>query len=159
GVVCAVLGLAFAVVLARIWDLPAGAAAGILAGATTVPAAIGAAEEAVHQGAIAVPSGQRVDDVNGMIAISYAFTCICGSVGLAIVCKWLPRWWGLDAAAEAKKYEEHFGVPNVDDAGLTGFHPMSVRAYRLTNDTFTGWTVRQFGQKYPQYQVLNVLRV
>jgi hypothetical protein len=33
-----------------------------------------------------------------------------------------------------------------------------VRAYRLSSDILTGWTVKQFSQKYLQLKVLNVLR-
>ena len=40
------------------------------------------------------------------------------------------------------------GVPNLDDAGLTGYRPLSLRAYRLTNNEVAGMTVRQFLQKY-----------
>ncbi len=124
----------------------------------TMSAAIGSAEEAVRQGAFPLAPGQTFEDVSGMIALSYGLTYIWGTVGIILICKYLPRWWGIDAKAAAKKYEEANGVPNVDDAGLTGFRPLSVRAYRLTNDTVTGWTVKQFVQKYPQYKVLNVLR-
>src|SRR4029079_6730097 len=101
---------------------------------------------------------QKFEDVSGMIALSYGLTYIWGTVGIILICKYLPRWWGIDAKAEAKKYEEANGVPNVDDAGLTGFRPLTVRAYRLTNDTISGWTVKQFVSKYPQYKLLSVLR-
>jgi putative transport protein len=141
------------------WDLPGGTAGGILAGSMTMSAAIGSAEEAVRQGAFPLAPGQKFEDVSGMIALSYGLTYIWGTVGIILICKYLPRWWGIDAKAEAKKYEEANGVPNVDDAGLTGFRPLSVRAYRLTNEALNGWTVRQFVQKYPQYKVLNVLRI
>jgi putative transport protein len=94
-----------------------------------------------------------------MIALSYGLTYIWGTVGIILICKYLPRWWGVDAKAAAKKYEEESGVPNVDDAGLTGYRPLAVRAYRLTNEALSGFTVRQFLQKYPQYKVLNVLRI
>jgi putative transport protein len=157
-VVCSVVGLLIVVGFVKAWDLPAGTAGGILAGSMTMSAAIGSAEEAVKQGAFPIPAGQTFEDVSGMIALSYGLTYIWGTVGIILICKYLPRWWGIDARAEAKKYEEQFGVPNVDDAGLTGYRPLSVRAYRLTNDTLTGWTVKQFLQKYPQYKVLNVLR-
>jgi putative transport protein len=157
-VVCSVLGLLGAVMFVKMWDLPAGTAGGILAGSMTMSAAIGSAEEAVRQGAFPLAQGQTFEDVSGMIALSYGLTYIWGTVGIILICKYLPRWWGIDAKAEAKKYEEQFGVPNLDDAGLTGFRPLSVRAYRLTNDTLTGWTVKQFLQKYPQYKILNVLR-
>jgi putative transport protein len=158
-VLCSFMGLFAAVGFVKMWDLPAGTAGGILAGSMTMSAAIGSAEEAVRQGAFPLPAGAKFEDVSGMIALSYGLTYIWGTVGIILICKYLPRWWGIDAKAEAKKYEESNGVPNVDDAGLTGYRPLSVRAYRLTNDAVAGWTVRQFVQKYPQYKVLNVLRL
>jgi putative transport protein len=158
-VVCSVLGLVAAVAFVKVWDLPAGSAGGILAGSMTMSAAIGSAEEAVRQGAFPLPAGQKLEDVSGMIALSYGLTYIWGTVGIILICKYLPRWWGVDAKAAAKKYEEANGVPNVDDAGLTGFRPLSVRAYRLTNEAMNGWTVRQFVLKYPMYKVLNLLRI
>jgi len=158
-VICSVLGLLCCVAFVKAWELPAGTAGGILAGAMTMSAAIGSAEEAVKQGAFAVPRGQTFEDVSGMIALSYGLTYIWGTVGIILICKYLPRWWGIDARAEARKYEEQFGVPNVDEAGLTGFRPLAVRAYRLTNETISGWTVRQFVEKYPQYKLLDVLRI
>jgi len=93
-----------------------------------------------------------------MIALSYGLTYIWGTVGIILICKYLPRWWGVDAKAAAKEYEEKFGVPNVDDVGLTGYRPLTARAYRLTNKDIVGSTVHQFVQKYPQYKVLNVDR-
>ena len=156
---CSVLGLLGAVGFTKLWDLPAGAAGGILAGSMTMSAAIGSAEEAVRQGVFPLAPGQTFEDVSGMIALSYGVTYIWGTVGILLICKYLPRWWGVDARAAAKKYEDEFGVSNVDDAGLTGFRPLSVRAYRVTNTALLGMTIRDFTRKYPQYKVLNVLRV
>ena len=124
----------------------------------TMSAAIGSAEEAVRQGAFKLADGQTFEQVSGMIALSYGLTYIWGTVGIILICKYLPRWWGVDAKAAAKKYEEEKGVPNVDDAGLTGYRPLALRAYRLTNAAVVGKTVRQFLQKYPQYKVVNVGR-
>src|SRR6187401_865869 len=129
-VVCSVAGLMIVVGFVKMWDLPAGTAGGILAGSMTMSASIVSAEEAVRQGAFPIPAGQTFEDVSGMIALSYGLTYIWGTVGIILICKYLPRWWGIDARAEAKKYEEANGVPNVDDAGLTGYRPLSVRAYR-----------------------------
>ena len=157
-VACSLIGLLGVVALANLWDLPAGAAGGILAGSMTMPGAIGSAEQAVSQGAFPLPAGRRPEDVSGMIALCFGLTYLWGTVGIVLVCRYLPRWWGVDPRAEARKYEEVNGVPNVDDAGLTAYRPLFVRAYRLTNETLTGWTVRQFALKYPQYKVLNVLR-
>ncbi|HEY9531255.1 MAG TPA: TrkA C-terminal domain-containing protein [Burkholderiales bacterium] len=157
-VFCSVLGLIGAVALTRWWNLPDGAAGGILAGAMTMSAAIGSAEEAVRQGVFPLTEGQTFEQVSGMIALSYGLTYIWGTVGIILICKYLPRWWGIDAKAAAKKYEEEYGVPNVDDTGLTGYRPLALRAYRLTNNEIAGMTVRQFVQKHPQYKVINIQR-
>jgi putative transport protein len=157
-VFCSVLGLFGAVGFAKWWDLPAGAAGGILAGSMTMSASIGSAEEAVRQGVFKLAEGQTFEQVSGMIALSYGVTYIWGTVGIILICKYLPRWWGIDAKAAAKKYEDENGVKNVDDAGLTGYRPLALRAYKLTNATVVGWTIRQFLQKYPQYKVVNVGR-
>ena len=157
-VFCSVLGLFGAVALSKLFSLPDGAAGGILAGAMTMSAAIGSAEEAIKQGVFKLSEGQTAEQVSGMIALSYGLTYIWGTVGIILICKYLPRWWGIDARAAAKKYEEEKGVPNVDDAGLTGYRPLALRAYRLTNNELAGQTVKQFLQKHPQYKVASVMR-
>jgi putative transport protein len=157
-VLCSVVGLLSVVALARWWNLPDGAAGGILAGAMTMSAAIGSAEEAVRQGTFKLADGQTAESVSGMIALSYGLTYIWGTVGIILICKYLPRWWGVDAKAAAKKYEAEKGVPNVDDAGLTGYKPLSLRAYRLTNNETAGQSVRQFLTKHPEYKIANVGR-
>ena len=155
---CSILGLLGAVYLAKAFNLPDGAAGGILAGAMTMSAAIGSAEEAVRQGVFKLDPGQTAESVSGMIALSYGLTYIWGTVGIILICKYLPRWWGVDAKAAAKKYEDENGVRNVDDAGLTGYRPLSLRAYRLTNNELAGKTVRSFLQKHPEYKIVNVAR-
>ena len=157
-VFCSFLGLFGAVLFTRWWSLPDGAAGGILAGAMTMSAAIGSAEEAVRQGVFKLADGQTAESVSGMIALSYGLTYIWGTVGIILICKYLPRWWGIDAKAAAKKYEDANGVRNVDDAGLTGYRPLAMRAYRLTNNETAGQTVRQFVQKHPEYKIINVGR-
>jgi putative transport protein len=157
-VFCSILGLFGAVALTKAFSLPDGAAGGILAGAMTMSAAIGSAEEAVKQGVFKLAEGQTAEQISGMIALSYGLTYIWGTVGIILICKYLPRWWGIDAKAAAKKYEEEKGVRNVDDAGLTGYRPLSLRAYKLTNDALAGQTVRQFLQKHSEYKVVNVAR-
>ena len=157
-ILCSILGLLGAVGFAKLFALPGGAAGGILAGAMTMSAAIGSAEEAVRQGVFPLAPGQKFEDVSGIIALSYGLTYIWGTVGIILICKYLPRVWGLDARAAAKQYEEANGVPNVDDAGLTGYRPLGLRAYRLTNKELVGTTVRQFLTAHPEYKILNILR-
>ncbi|HSE79139.1 MAG TPA: transporter [Alphaproteobacteria bacterium] len=153
-----IMGLALVVIGARLFDLPAGAAGGMLAGSQTMSAAIGSAEQAVTSGAVALPEGTTVEQASAMIALSYGITYIWGTVGIILICKYLPRWWGVDAVAAAKQYEEQHGVRNVDDTGLSGYRPFGLRAYRLENPQTAGQTIRQFRQSNPEYRVINVAR-
>jgi putative transport protein len=157
-VICSVLGLGLVVVLSRLFGLPPGAAGGVLAGSQTMSAAIGTAEMAITQGAYQVPAGSTVEAVTAMIALGYGITYIWGTVGIILICKYLPRWWGVDARRAAAEYERQFGVPNLDDAGLTGYRPAGLRAYRLENPQTVGKTIAGFRREHPEYRVLNVVR-
>lgn len=157
-VVCAFLGLGLVVVLSRLFGLPAGAAGGVLAGSQTMSAAIGTAEMALTQGAYKPPSGTTPEAVTAMIALGYGISYIWGTVGIILICKYLPKWWGVDASKAAKEYEEQHGVPNLDDAGLVGYRPAGLRAYRLENKQTAGKTIAQLRQTYPQYRIVNVVR-
>ncbi|HSB69021.1 MAG TPA: TrkA C-terminal domain-containing protein [Candidatus Methylomirabilis sp.] len=157
-VVCAFLGLGLVVILSQLFGLPAGAAGGILAGSQTMSAAIGTAEMAVTQGAYKLPAGATAEGVNAMIALGYGISYIWGTVGIILICKYLPKWWGVDARKAAKEYEETHGVPNLDDAGVTGYRPAGLRAYRLENKQTVGKTIAQLRQTYPQYRIVNVVR-
>jgi putative transport protein len=157
-VICTVAGLAIVVIGAKVFDLPMGVAGGMLAGAMTMSAAIGSAEQAVTSGAVKMPEGTTVEQVSAMIALSYGITYVWGTVGIILICKYLPRWWGIDARAAAKAYENEHGVKNVDDAGITGYRPFGVRAYRLENQKWVGKTIADLRRENPEYRVLNVGR-
>jgi putative transport protein len=158
-VVCACLGLGLVVLMSGpVLHLPPGAAGGVLAGSQTMSAAIGTAEMAVQQGAYKLPPGTTADQVTAMIALGYGVTYIWGTVGIILVCKYLPRWWGVDARKAAKEYEAAHGVANVDDTGLTGYRAGGLRAYRLDNPATSGQTIAQFRKAYPQYRIVNVMR-
>jgi len=157
-VVCAFLGLGLVVVLSRLFGLPAGAAGGILAGSQTMSAAIGTAEMAVTQGAYKVPAGLTAEAVSAMIALGYGISYIWGTVGIILICKYLPKWWGVDAKKAAKEYEEQHGVPNLDDTGLVGYRPTGLRAYRLENKQTAGKTIAGFRKEHPEYRILNIVR-
>jgi putative transport protein len=157
-VVCACLGLFLVVLMSNVLDLPAGAAGGVLAGSQTMSAAIGTAEMAVEQGAYKIPAGSSAEAISGMIALGYGVTYIWGTVGIILICKYLPRWWGVDAVAAAKKYEEEHGVKNVDDAGITGYRAGGLRAYRVENAAIVGKSISAFRKSNPQYKIVNVVR-
>jgi len=157
-VICSVAGLILVVLCAKMFGLPPGAAGGILAGSQTMSAAIGTAEMAVTQGAYPIPEGSSAEAISGMIALGYGVTYIYGTIGIILVCKYLPRWWGLDAKKAAKEYEKEHGVTNVDDTGLTGYRAGGLRAYRLENREVAGHTISGFRSKHPQYRIVNVVR-
>lgn len=155
-IVSCLVGLAIVVLGAKLLDLPPGAAGGMLAGSQTMSAAIGSAEQAAS--VIRLPPGVTPQDASAMVALSYGITYIWGTVGIILICKYLPRWWGVDARAAAKQYEAEYGVAKVDDAGLSGFRPFGLRAYRLENPSTAGQTIAQFRQTHPEYRIANVVR-
>lgn len=157
-VVSSVIGLALVVIGARLFDLPPGAAGGMLAGSQTMSAAIGSAEQAVTSGVVKLPAGMKPEDASGMIALSYGITYIWGTVGIILICKYLPRWWGVDARAAAKQYEQEFGVKDLEGGGLTGYRQFGLRAYRLENPATAGMSIGKFRAMNPEYRVVNVGR-
>jgi putative transport protein len=156
--VSSVLGLALVVLGAKLFALPTGAAGGMLAGSQTMSAAIGSAEQAITSGVVKLPAGMKPEDASGMIALSYGITYIWGTVGIILICKYLPRWWGVDAKAAARKYEEEFGVRDLEGGGLTGYRQFGLRAYRLENPAQAGVSIAGFRKAHPEYRILNVLR-
>ncbi|MEO6853278.1 MAG: transporter, partial [Rhodoferax sp.] len=138
------LGLGIIVLGARWMALPVGAAGGILAGSQTMSAAIGSAEQAITSGVVPIPPGSTAADATAMIALSYGLTYIWGTVGIILICKYLPRWWRVDARQAAQDYERDHGVPNVDDAGLSGYRPFDLRAYRVVHPDTVGQSIAQF---------------
>ena len=157
-VVSSLLGLGIVVFGTRWLALPVGAAGGILAGSQTMSAAIGSAEQAVTSGVVPLAAGATAADATAMIALSYGITYIWGTVGIILICKYLLRWWGVDARKAAEDYEVAHGVPNLDDAGLSGYRSFDLRAYRLTNADVVGQTIAQFRERFAQYQIENVER-
>ena len=121
----------------------------LLAGSQTMSAAIGTAEKAVTQGVLKLAEGGSAEQVSSMIALSYGITYIWGTVGIILICKYLPRWWGVDGRAAAKQYEAEHGVKSADDAGITGYRPFGLRAYRLENDEGAGKTHPGFPSREP----------
>ncbi|WP_160107037.1 aspartate:alanine exchanger family transporter [Pseudomonas izuensis] len=157
-VICSVLSLVVVVAGTRLFQLPTGAAGGILAGATTMSSAIGSAEQAVASGAVKLPPGTTAADVSAMITLSYGITYLWGTIGIVLMCKYMPRWWGVDAKAAARSYEAEHGIHQVDDMGLNGYTAFGLRAYRLDNPETAGLTIQEFRGRFPEYRIVNVRR-
>src|SRR5689334_2006884 len=47
---------------------------------------------------------------------------------------------------------------NVDNAGLSGFRPAGLRAYKLENASTAGQSIETFRSTHPEYRVVNVVR-
>ena len=157
-IVSCLVGLFLVVLGADLFNLPTGAAGGMLAGSQTMSAAIGSAEEAVNAGVVALPEGTTKEQVSSMIALSYGITYIWGTVGIILITKYLPGWWGVDARAAAREYEVKHGVASGDTPTLSGWTPGGLRAYKLENKTWDGSTVGTLLSKHPEYRIVNVVR-
>lgn len=156
--VSCIIGLTIVVLGAKLFDLPPGAAGGMLAGSQTMSAAIGSAEQAVIAGAIALPPGSTPEQVSAMIALSYGITYIWGTVGIILITKYLPKWWGLDARAAAQAYEKEHGVASGDAPALSGWTAGGLRAYRLENEAWIGRTMQDVQRANPEYRFVNLVR-
>jgi putative transport protein len=156
--VSCIIGLAIVVLGARLFDLPPGAAGGMLAGSQTMSAAIGSAEQAVTAGAVKLPAGSTPEQVTAMIALSYGITYIWGTVGIILITKYLPNWWGIDARAAARDYESEHGVASGDAPAFSGWTPGNLRAYRLENKAWVGNTMRELLRQHPEYRFVNLVR-
>lgn len=89
-VVLALSGLATVVILARIFSLDKGLAAGIAAGGLTQSAIIGTASSAIEKLGLAA---EEVKRLQSNVAIGYAVTYIFGSFGAIIVCVNILPWF------------------------------------------------------------------
>src|SRR4051794_16144338 len=157
-VVSCVIGLALGVGGAKVFDLPVGGGGGMLGGSETMSAAIGSAEQAVLAGAVKLPDGTTPESVNAMIALSYGITYIWGTVGIILITKYLPQWWGVDARAAARAYEKEHGVASGDAPAFSGWTPGSMRAYRLENAEWEGQTLQHMMLANPEYRAVNLVR-
>jgi len=157
-VLSSVVGLALVVVGAKLFDLPVGAAGGMLAGSQTMSAAIGSAEQAVLAGVVKLPPGGTPEQVSAMIALSYGITYIWGTVGIILIVKYLPRIWGVDARTAAAQYEKEHGVASGDAPALSGWTAGGLRAYRLENAAWQGRTLHDLMRENPEYRVANLVR-
>ncbi|CAG9176081.1 Aspartate/alanine antiporter [Cupriavidus laharis] len=137
----AVCGLATVVVLAKIFDLDKGIAAGLAAGGMTQSAIIGTAGDAITK--LGLPADE-VKRLQANVAIGYAVTYVFGSLGAIIVCvNILPRFMKADLKVEAKKMEAklHGGLPQFGPGQRGALSRLTGRLFRVTDAA--GKTVSQ----------------
>jgi putative transport protein len=149
-------GFAIALSLAKAIGFEFGAAAGLLSGGMTSSPTLAAAQEALRAGQIALPDGMSADQVLTNVTTAYAITYIFGLVGLILIIRFLPKIMGVDFKAEAARLasEQQGGV---EDA-TKELSDIAVRAYRVTQEDFTGIPMREIADRFPGLGALSKLR-
>jgi len=129
-----------ALILAKLFHLNSGYAAGMLAGALTQSSVIGTADGAIMH----LESGARSIALNlkSDVAVAYAVTYIFGTAGLIVLLKVLPRIWGIDLRQSAAQEEKEMGATTGEDT-VESFHWSRLvmpRAFMVSNDSAAGKT-------------------
>ena len=132
-------------ILALIMGYNAGEAAGLLAGAQTISAVIGVADDTIN--GLNISTEQKNNMIN-IIPVAYAVTYIYGTAGSAWVLSSLgPKMLGglEKVKAACKELEAIMGTSEADEPGFEhARRPVVFRAYTIENDWFgNGKTVEQ----------------
>lgn len=132
-------------ILALIMGYNAGEAAGLLAGAQTISAVIGVADDTIN--GLNINTEQKNNMIN-IIPVAYAVTYIYGTAGSAWVLSSLgPKMLGglEKVKAACKELEAKMGTSEADEPGFEhARRPVVFRAYTIENDWFgNGKTVEQ----------------
>lgn len=132
-------------ILALIMGYNAGEAAGLLAGAQTISAVIGVADDTIN--GLNISTKQKNNMIN-IIPVAYAVTYIYGTAGSAWVLSSLgPKMLGglEKVKAACKELEAKMGTSEADEPGFEhARRPVVFRAYTIENDWFgNGKTVEQ----------------
>lgn len=132
-------------ILALIMGYNAGEAAGLLAGAQTISAVIGVADDTIN--GLNISTEQKNNMIN-IIPVAYAVTYIYGTAGSAWVLSSLgPKMLGglEKIKAACKELEAKMGTSEADEPGFEhARRPVVFRAYTIENDWFgNGKTVEQ----------------
>ena len=132
-------------ILALIMGYNAGEAAGLLAGAQTISAVIGVADDTIN--GLNISTEQKNNMIN-IIPVAYAVTYIYGTAGSAWVLSSLgPKMLGglEKVKAACKELEAKMGTSEADEPGFEhARRPVVFRSYTIENDWFgNGKTVEQ----------------
>lgn len=151
------VGLLATYVVARVLQLDAGFAAGLLSGALTESPAIGTASEAIK--ALPIPEAEQ-QRLIGHIAVADALCYVFGAFGVIFTCSVLgPRLLGIDLRAEAAKLEAELGLKRTAAGVASAWRTFGVRAYRIAADgAVVNRTVAEAEALVPQARVF-VMRI
>lgn len=146
----AVTGLATVVVLAKLFHLDKGLAAGVAAGGLTQSAIIGTASDAIARLGLAA---DQVHTLQQNVAVGYAVTYIFGSLGTIIICvDILPRFMGRSIRDDAMAAEATLHARNdvVAPEGDPVLGQVVGRVYALPQ-SYSG-TVQELESRDPDYR-------
>ena len=142
--------LGCALLLARIFGLDPGGAAGFFAGSMTSAAAVGTAGEAIAR----LPGTEAArralsDHLNVVFAVTY----VVGLVGEIGILTWLgPRLMRVDLAAECRKLEAEMGVTKQEFGVVPASREWGARAYAIP-ETFTVGTAADLERRFAPARV------
>lgn len=130
--VCSATGLVTAYAVARVLELDAGFAAGLLSGSLTQSPAMGTATEAI--GALPLPEAERAQLI-AHVAVADAVCYLFGAVGAIWFCSVAgPKLLGVDVEAEAVELERKLGIERKTEGAVSGYRQFEFRAYRVAAD-------------------------
>lgn len=144
-VVVALSGLATVVVIAKVFSLDKGLAAGLAAGGLTQSAIIGTAGSAIEKLGL---SPEAVQTMQANVAIGYAVTYIFGSFGAILVCVNLLQWFmkrTIRADAIQAEQEQLKGVRLFAPDESAALPDIVGRVIRVTRSGLTVQAVEQSG--------------
>ncbi|MBU1275890.1 MAG: hypothetical protein KJ720_10980 [Proteobacteria bacterium] len=131
-----------------------GIAPGIIAGAMTNTSTLGAATQSIANGMISLPQGVTKEVASNNVAVTYAITYLFGTVGLIVFYKLLPRIFGYNLAAEAKKLQaqmrQESGQSDPDTDYFSEYHYWDLRSFKLTNSELAGKPLADLAKQHPE---------
>jgi aspartate-alanine antiporter len=137
----ALAGLVTVLIVARLFGLDKGLAAGLAAGGMTQSAIIGTAGDAIAQLGLSAEETKRLQ---GNVAVGYAVTYIFGSFGAIVICvNILEKFMGKDLRTASLEVEAKLsgGVPKLGPGQTAALPALVGRIFRMEH--LGGQTVRQ----------------
>jgi putative transport protein len=151
-IIVGITGLVAAIVVARVLQLDAGFAAGLMSGALTHSAAMGTATDAVN--GLPLPESDRLLLV-AHIAVADAVCYIFGYAGVILFCTVVaPALLKIDLKAEALKLENSLGMTRTKPGVASAWRKFELRAYRLGEGApLVGLTVASAEARVPEHRL------
>jgi putative transport protein len=156
-VVVCMTGLVASIVVAKLLQLDAGFAAGLMSGALTHSAAMGTATDTVN--GLALPESDRLLLV-AHIAVADAVCYIFGYAGVILFCTIVaPALLKIDLKAEALKLETSLGMTRSKPGVASAWRKFELRAYRLPEGApLVGATIAAAEARVPEHRLF-ILRL